>query len=103
MWKKAVLITGCDSGFGYSLACHMAENHPDFVTIACCYESDSEGAQDLKAKNIKVFRVDVTDTQSVDQLKKNVENFMEETNCRLWTLVNNAATLVFADAIWQTK
>ena len=41
--KQAILITGCDSGFGYSLACHLASKHPEFLTIACCYSMNSEG------------------------------------------------------------
>ena len=41
--KQAILITGCDSGFGYSLTCHLASKHPEFLTIACCYSMNSEG------------------------------------------------------------
>lgn len=41
--KQAILITGCDSGFGYSLTCHLASRHPEFLTIACCYSMNSEG------------------------------------------------------------
>lgn len=48
--KKVILITGCDSGFGFSLACHMSEKHgQDFLTIACSY-FPSEGSKILKEK-----------------------------------------------------
>ena len=45
---KAVLITGCDSGFGYSLALHLAAN-TDLVIIAGCYvpDGDRTGADSL--------------------------------------------------------
>ena len=63
---------------------------------------DSEGAKDLISKGITVFNVDVTDNDSIDKLREDVEVLLEKENGELWTLVNNAATLVFADAIFQT-
>ena len=45
--KQAILITGCDSGFGYSLTCHLASKHPEFLTIACCYSMNSEGKRKI--------------------------------------------------------
>ena len=101
--QKVILITGCDSGFGYSLACHVAEKHPKFKLVACCFEMDSEGAKDLISKGITVFQLDVTDNDSIEKLRKDVDALLVEKNGELWTLVNNAATLVFADAIFQTR
>ena len=102
--KRAVLITGCDSGVGFSLASHLNDTHPDLLTLACCYESSSEGALQLSKKsNVKVLQVDVTKRESIENLKKQVDTILREENCQLWTLVNNAASLVFADAIWQTE
>ena len=101
--RKVILISGCDSGFGYSLACHLALKHPEFLTVACCYLMDSEGAQDLKSKPVTVLPLDVTDSNSIDKLKKQVDILLEEQNAEIWTLVNNAARLVFADSICQTR
>ena len=101
--KKVVLITGTDTGFGYSLACHVAEQHTMFLLIACCFCLDSEGAKDLISKGVTVFQLDVTDNDSIDKLKENIDALLAEKNGELWTLVNNAATLVFADAIFQTR
>lgn len=103
--KKAVLISGCDSGFGYSLACHLAEKHVDLITFACCYQHDSEGAKNLRSKggNIHVLQLDVTQEESVENLKVKIDDILSIENGQLWLLVNNAATLVFADAIWQTR
>ena len=100
---KVILITGCDSGFGYSLACHVPEQHPTFLLIACCFCIDSEGAKDLISKGVTVFKLDVTDVDSIEKLRQDVETLLEEKNGELWTIVNNAATLVFADAILQTR
>ena len=102
--KKVILITGCDSGFGYSLACHMADHHgPEFLTIACSYEPNSEGSEVLRTKpNVKVLPLDVTNEASVQELAENINSILDEQNAQLWAVVNNAATLVFADATWQT-
>ena len=100
---KIVLITGCDSGFGYSLACHVPEKHPTFLLIACCFSMQSEGAKDLIANGVTVFNLDVTDVDSIEKLRQDVEKLLDEKNGELWTIVNNAATLVFADAILQTR
>lgn len=102
--KKAVLITGCDSGFGFSLACHMSENHPEFLTVATTFFPDSEGAAILRSKspNLKVLQLDVTKPESIEELVKNVNDILGD-QFQLWTVVNNAATLVFADALWQTR
>ena len=105
MWKKAVLISGCDTGFGYSLACNLAEKHKDLITFACCFQEDSEGALSLKSKggNLHVFQLEVTQEDSVQNLKAKIDAILLKENGQLWVLVNNAATLVFADAIWQTR
>ncbi len=104
--KKAILITGCDSGFGFSLASHLSETKPDILTIACCYFPGgvSKGANILDSMpNVKVLKLDVTDEGSIAELVVNVEATLKEENAMLWSVVNNAATLVFADAVWQTR
>ena len=47
--SKAVLITGCDSGFGFSLAAH-AHNVLDVTVVATCFcpDGDQTGADELK-------------------------------------------------------
>lgn len=104
--KKVILITGCDSGFGFSLACHMSDTHrEEFLTIACSYFSSSEGAEILRGKsNVKVLPLDVTVEESVQKLVQQIDIILEEENAELWAVVNNAAaSLVFADATWQTQ
>lgn len=101
--KKAILITGCDSGFGFSLACHMSEHHPEFLTIVTTYFLDSEGASILRSKaHLQVVQLDVTRPESIGDLVKNVHHIIGD-QYQLWMVVNNAATLVFADALWQTR
>ena len=45
----------------------------------------------------------MTNEDSVQELVKQVEVILEDENAELWAVVNNAASLVFADATWQTQ
>ena len=47
--------------------------------------------------------MDVTQRESIEKLLKEVEVIMNVENVQLWAVVNNAATLVFADSIFQTE
>ena len=120
--KKAVFITGCDSGFGYSLATHMIESrspqkYQDFVVIAGCFypQGNDSGAKKLsklaqemaesgvmKPSDFHILKIDVTDLDSVQKARLEIDQILVETKSDLWALINNAATLVFADAVFQT-
>ena len=59
----------------------MSENHPDFLTLACCYDTDSQGAKELRQKNhVRVLTVDVTQRESIEKLLKEVEVIMNVEN-----------------------
>jgi NAD(P)-dependent dehydrogenase (short-subunit alcohol dehydrogenase family) len=86
---KAVLITGCDSGFGKALTKQLASK--GFTVFAACLTDP--GKKDLDGvKNVKAFKMDVTSQQSVkegfDYVKKNLKSGQG-----LWGLVNNAGVL----------
>ena len=98
--KKAVFITGCDSGFGYSLATHMLENqangsraekYADFVVIAGCYypNGNTEGAERLRQtalqasvakEDFHLVRIDVTDSASIKQAKEDIDKILVQSN-----------------------
>ncbi|KAG8184948.1 hypothetical protein JTE90_011080 [Oedothorax gibbosus] len=86
---KAVLITGCDSGFG-----HLAAKRFDaegFRIFACCLFPSGEGALELQktcSKKLKVLELNVTSDDSVKKVLKSVEESLG--NDVLWALVNNA-------------
>jgi len=116
--KKAVFITGCDSGFGFSLVTHMLENsrgtYRDYIVIAGCFNpgGDRTGAEMLQgaataAKKIDDFhliQIDVTSSESIRNARDEIKNIVSSSGeAQLWALVNNAATLVFADAVFQTE
>jgi len=99
---KVIVITGCDSGFGFSLAQHLASQ--GVLVVAGCFVM-KEGADKLKSiPNITVIRLDVTSEESIEEAVNQVERIIEKNETVLHGVVNNAAAgVVFAEAAWQTK
>jgi len=96
---SVIFITGCDSGFGFSLALHCVEMGME--VIAGCFTL-GEGRQVLeKTNNVTVVDLDVRDEESVLKAVALVEEVCGERG--LYCLVNNAAVLVFGEATWQTE
>ncbi|XP_077427244.1 D-beta-hydroxybutyrate dehydrogenase, mitochondrial-like isoform X2 [Vanacampus margaritifer] len=98
---SAVLITGCDSGFGYELA--RCLNHKGFVVFAGCLFPLGMGAQNLARQssgNLKILKLDVTSDEDVQQAKKIVEENLPEKG--LWAVVNNAGISDWAEIEWST-
>ena len=87
------MITGCDTGFGFSLALHSAEtlSSKDIVTIATCFKPDDDGCKVLKdhpnfcrnfvdvdsGKRLFVLPLDVTDDESLKSAEMEVEKILE--------------------------
>ncbi|XP_043562591.1 estradiol 17-beta-dehydrogenase 2 [Chiloscyllium plagiosum] len=95
---KAVLITGCDSGFGFALAKYL--DKLGFTVFAGVLYLDGPGAKDLKtsgSNRLMVLQLDVT---SLEQITKSYAQIKSQLKNRgLWALVNNAGILEFvADA-----
>jgi len=103
---KAVFITGCDSGLGFSLAnyCHTL----GLVVIAACHTSTScQGAEKLEGlgdsgRMFVIRKFDVRSKESMNKARKVVEEVLLETGTDLWAVVNNAAMLVLAKLEWMT-
>ncbi|XP_053315491.1 D-beta-hydroxybutyrate dehydrogenase, mitochondrial-like [Spea bombifrons] len=97
---KAVLITGCDSGFGNMLAHRLLEM--GFTVFATCLDPGGKGAQSLMKKStpdrIKIVRLDVTSDTEMDDVKQFVLNNLPEKG--LWGLVNNAGISTWGFAEW---
>ncbi|XP_019746155.1 D-beta-hydroxybutyrate dehydrogenase, mitochondrial-like isoform X2 [Hippocampus comes] len=98
---SAVLITGCDSGFGYELARSL--DHKGFVVFAGCLFPQGMGAQSLAREssgNLKILKLDVTSNEDVQQAKKTVKENLPENG--LWAVVNNAGISDWAEIEWST-
>ena len=98
--NKTIFITGCDSGFGFSLAVHCSGL--GMKVVAGCYDDSSEGRHQLETMdNVVVVSLDVRDPASVEAAVEVVRGVCGDTG--LHCLVNNAAVLVFGETLWQTE
>ena len=87
---KAVVVTGCDSGFGLRLALDLCEQ--GVQVFAACLSLDSDGAKhllSLQSPLMCVVKCDVTSDADVTDLRNCVERSLE-TERVLWAVVNNA-------------
>uniref|UniRef100_UPI0037E8DFD0 D-beta-hydroxybutyrate dehydrogenase, mitochondrial n=1 Tax=Semicossyphus pulcher TaxID=241346 RepID=UPI0037E8DFD0 len=97
----AVLITGCDSGFGHQLA--RCLDNRGFVVFAGCLCPEGAGARSLQrqsSSNLKILKLDVTSDEDVQKVKKTVEANLPEKG--LWAVVNNAGISDWAEIAWST-
>ncbi|KAG9468891.1 D-beta-hydroxybutyrate dehydrogenase, mitochondrial-like [Eleutherodactylus coqui] len=97
---KAVLITGCDSGFGLALAKHL--HKLGFTVFAGCLLKDrnGEGAQELETfhcNRMKVLQLNVCSEEEVTQAVELVKKSLEGSDKGLWGLVNNAGISSFGE------
>lgn len=85
---KAVLITGCDSGFGRALALKCVRN--GFTVFAgCLTKQGGDGlAKEAASDRLHVVSLDVSKDESVAEAKKFVEEKLGSK--KLWGIVNNA-------------
>ncbi|XP_070712002.1 D-beta-hydroxybutyrate dehydrogenase, mitochondrial [Pempheris klunzingeri] len=97
----AVLITGCDSGFGHQLA--LCLDQKGFVVFAGCLFPGGDGAQSLtrqSSSNLKILKLDVTSDEDVQQAKKTVQENLPKKG--LWAVVNNAGISDWGEIEWST-
>ncbi|XP_015585494.1 D-beta-hydroxybutyrate dehydrogenase, mitochondrial [Cephus cinctus] len=99
--NQAVIITGCDSGLGYSLALHC--HSLGATVIAGVLRKDSVGAKDLIRNGIKVSPLDITNVESVKNFETFVGELLKQKNLTLRALVNNAGVMIFGEFEWQTE
>eukprot|EP00127_Corallochytrium_limacisporum_P003961 Clim_evm10s156 gene=Clim_evmTU10s156 len=83
---KAILVTGCDSGFGRGTAVNLARKGFT-VYAACLFDSSLQGLQSEGGSNIKPVQMDVTKPGQVDRV---VSQISKETGGRLQAVINNA-------------
>lgn len=87
--NKAILITGCDSGFGNALARRMDEL--GYKVFAACLYPTGAGAKELLnncSGNLSILPMDVTSDQSIEDAKVFIAKNLQENV--LWAVVNNA-------------
>ncbi|KAK7072899.1 (2R,3R)-2,3-butanediol dehydrogenase, partial [Halocaridina rubra] len=100
--KKAVLITGCDSGFGNAIALHL--DNLGFRVFAGCLFADSngEGAEKLRKEGsdlLHVLQLDITKQEQLNKAVVDIKGKLSE-NEGLWGLVNNAGVCTMGIVEW---
>ncbi|XP_051847543.1 D-beta-hydroxybutyrate dehydrogenase, mitochondrial isoform X2 [Antechinus flavipes] len=98
--NKAVLVTGCDSGFGLSIAKHL--HAMGFTVFAGCLLKDKgeAGSQELDAMNcdrMKTIQLDVCKSAEVNKAIETIQENLKEPSKGLWGLVNNAGVSTFGE------
>ncbi|XP_038136171.1 dehydrogenase/reductase SDR family member 9 [Cyprinodon tularosa] len=85
--NKYVYITGCDSGFGNTLAKYL--DKLGFRVIAGCYTENGEIAlKKVSSERLMTFSLDVTKSDSVKKVADFIKTHVGEKG--LWAVVNNA-------------
>ncbi|XP_034855756.1 D-beta-hydroxybutyrate dehydrogenase, mitochondrial isoform X1 [Mirounga leonina] len=98
--SKAVLVTGCDSGFGFSLAKHL--HSKGFLVFAGCLMKDKGDAgvkelDSLKSDRLRTVQLNVCKSEEVEKVVETVRSSLEDPEKGLWGLVNNAGISTFGE------
>ncbi|XP_063242396.1 short-chain dehydrogenase/reductase family 9C member 7-like [Bacillus rossius redtenbacheri] len=97
---RAVLITGCDSGFGQLCARRLdALGAP---VLAGCLRPDGEGAATLRAScspRLTVLPLDVTNERQVGDAVRLAEHVLQGRG--LWAVINNAGIGAVGEVDWS--
>lgn len=95
---RAVLVTGCDSGFGQATARHL--DSLGFRVFASVLDPRGPGAQELQrscSARLTLLRMDLTKPEDIQSVLQHIQAHTNGTG--LWGLVNNAGfNDIIADA-----
>ena len=84
--SKAVVITGCDSGFGEMTAIHLSSL--GYHVVAACLTKD--GCDRMKPLVAKAVMCDITKEADVEHLTVETEKLCKAKSFTVWALINNA-------------
>uniref|UniRef100_F6PPB0 D-beta-hydroxybutyrate dehydrogenase, mitochondrial n=1 Tax=Equus caballus TaxID=9796 RepID=F6PPB0_HORSE len=98
--SKAVLVTGCDSGFGFSLAKHL--HSKGFLVFAGCLMKDKgdvgvKELDSLKSDRLRTIQLNVCKSQEVEAAVETVRSSLGDPEKGMWGLVNNAGISTFGE------
>jgi hypothetical protein len=100
--ELAVVITGCDSGFGQELAIRLSQK--GFVVFAGCLKSESIKQYEFEPTKIIPLIVDVTKDAQVQSVHPAVQTWLDDPKATkkrfLHALVNNAGVLISGHFDW---
>lgn len=98
--SKAVLVTGCDSGFGFSLAKHL--HNKGFIVYAGCLFKDKGEAgvkelDSMKSDRMRTIQLNVVKQDEVDRTVEIIRENLTNPEKGLWGVVNNAGISTFGE------
>ncbi|CAG2118086.1 unnamed protein product, partial [Medioppia subpectinata] len=104
-YKRAVLVTGCDTGFGNALALKLNEN--GYRVYATVLDTEGEGAKKLLSGQrfegkTRVLRMDVTKEDEVRNAYEQIQKDLVSNGEQLWAVVNNAGIITLGPLDWGT-
>ncbi|XP_011212654.2 retinol dehydrogenase 7 [Bactrocera dorsalis] len=104
--KNVILITGCDSGLGHSLALYCYSLN--MTVISACHNVNSEGARLLRNDNdsqrMFTIEVDLLKEDTITYAFQYIKDFLlTNTEYQFTALVNNAGVMCFGEFEWQTS
>jgi len=97
---KAVLITGCDTGFGNAISRKL--HSLGYTVFAACYSTETEGAKALQKEfpnRMFVFSMDVSSDDNVNKAMEYVKNHLPD-GAGLWAVITNAGLSSFGQVEW---
>eukprot|EP01084_Bolivina_argentea_P097648 175529_1 len=89
--KRAILITGCDTGFGHELA--LSLNNLGYTVIATCLTKQSVSkfmSSTTFTQNSVSYIMDVTNIENIKNVSNKIRNYLSKNNKSLYGIVNNA-------------
>ncbi|XP_054153370.1 retinol dehydrogenase 16-like [Oppia nitens] len=102
---KAVLITGCDTGFGNKIALKLNRN--GFRVYATVLSVSSNGAKQLSTNcafnnKMHILDMDVTNDANVLNTYKHIKKDLQTHGDQLWAVINNAGLFSCGHLEWGT-
>ncbi|XP_071953165.1 D-beta-hydroxybutyrate dehydrogenase, mitochondrial-like [Antedon mediterranea] len=95
--NKAVFITGCDTGFGHSLALRL--DQLGYLVYAGCLFPEHKHARLLKTSStsrLTIVECDITSEESVLAAKETIQKSLPQ-DVGLWAIVNNAGIWTYGE------
>ncbi|XP_062818070.1 17-beta-hydroxysteroid dehydrogenase type 2 [Anolis carolinensis] len=90
--RRAVLITGSDSGIGHELAKFL--DRLGFTVFATVLDEKGPGAEALKkscSERLSILQMDITNSAQIQEVYRTVQRKLQ--NGDLWGLINNAGIM----------